>query len=126
VSFKIKMGLGVGTNNFAKLMSLKLLLLFTKEKNVNSIHVFGDSQMVIKWVQNLQQCHNILLQPILEEVHKVVATFDIHHVYRERSITRDHLSKAELHLQRDQWLICEENNDTFYEYYHRPFVDHLH
>jgi hypothetical protein len=32
--FRLKMGLGPGTNNFAELMSLKLLLLFALEKNV--------------------------------------------------------------------------------------------
>jgi ribonuclease HI len=82
VSFKIKMGFGAGTNNFAELMSLKLLLLFAKEKNVNSIQVFGDSQMVVKWVRNLQQCHNILLLPILEEDQRLVATFDTFDIHR--------------------------------------------
>jgi ribonuclease HI len=54
VCYKIKMGLGPGTNNYAELLSLKLLLLFAKVKNVNSIHIFGDSQIVVKWVQKLQ------------------------------------------------------------------------
>jgi ribonuclease HI len=79
------MGLGAGTNNYAELMSLKLLLLFAKEKNVNSIQVFGDSQMVVKWVWNLHQCHNIIFLPILEEVQRLVASFDsfdIHHVFQ--------------------------------------------
>jgi ribonuclease HI len=95
VSFKIKMGLGSGTNNFAELMSLKLLL-FSKEKNVTSLQVFGDSQVVVKWVQNQQQCHNILLLPILEEVQRLVVSFDIfeiHHVFRERNMEVDRLSK---------------------------------
>jgi ribonuclease HI len=44
------MGLGPGTTNYVELMSLKLLLIFAKEKNVNSLHIFGDSLNVIKWV----------------------------------------------------------------------------
>jgi len=31
-SYKLKMGLGPGTNNYDELVSLKLLLLFSKEK----------------------------------------------------------------------------------------------
>jgi len=50
VSLKIRMGLGPGKNNFAELMSLKLFLIFSKEKNVNSIQIFGDSQFFVKWV----------------------------------------------------------------------------
>jgi len=95
VSFKIKMGLGSSTNNFAELMSLKLLL-FTKEKNVTSLQVFGDSQVVVKWVQNQQQCQNILLLHILEEVQRLVVSFDvfeIHHVFKERNMIADQLSK---------------------------------
>jgi hypothetical protein len=37
----------------------------------------------------------------------------------------DQLSKDELHLDQGQWMISEENNGTFYEYYHRPFADML-
>jgi len=46
-SFKIKMGLCPGTNNYAELLSLKLLLLFVEEKEVETIQDFGDSLDVI-------------------------------------------------------------------------------
>jgi ribonuclease HI len=107
-------------------MSLKLLLLFAIEKNVNSIQVFGDSQMVVKWIWNINQCHNILLIPLLEEVQRLMASFDyfdIQHVYRERNMMVDLLSKEGLQMEHGQWMISEENNGTFYEYYHRPFID---
>jgi ribonuclease HI len=116
VSFKIKMGLRSGTNNFAELMSIKLLLLFSKEKKLTSLQVFGDSQVVVKWVQNQQQCHNILLLPILEEVQRVVVSFDIfeiHHVFRERNMEVDRLSKEGLQLEHGQWMIVEDNEGTF-------------
>jgi ribonuclease HI len=47
VCFKMKMGFGSRSINYAKLKSLKLLLHFAKEKNINSIHFFGDSQLVV-------------------------------------------------------------------------------
>jgi ribonuclease HI len=126
VSFKIKMGLGSGINNFAELISLKLLLLFCKEKNVTSLQVFGDSQVVVKWVQNQLQCHDILLLPILEEVQRLVVSFDIfeiHHVFRERNMVADQLSKEGMWFIQGQWMIVEENKGTFYEYYHRLFIE---
>jgi hypothetical protein len=36
-SFNLKMGLGPRTNNYAYLMSLKLLLTFAREKGISSL-----------------------------------------------------------------------------------------
>jgi ribonuclease HI len=85
---KIKMGLGKGTNNYAELMALLLLLKTTIEQGLHSIQLFGDSMNVINWVQKTQSCHNIFLQPILEEISTLLASFDsftIRHVYRNRT-----------------------------------------
>jgi len=41
--FKLKMGLSQGTNNFAELLTLKLLLFFAGEKDLKSLQVSGDS-----------------------------------------------------------------------------------
>jgi ribonuclease HI len=120
------MGLGPSTNNYAELMSLKLLLLFAKEKNVNSLHIFGDSLNVINWVWKSQQCHNIHLLPILEEVQRLVASFDtlvVHHVFRERNMVANQLSKEGVQMGHGQWLIIEDNRGTIYEFYHRPFIE---
>ena len=46
-SFQLLDGLGRGSNNFAELMVLKLLLLFGVEKNCHTLQVFGDSMIVI-------------------------------------------------------------------------------
>lgn len=45
--FNLKMGLGVGTNNLDEVMALKILLTFAGEKGVTSLHIFGDSMIVI-------------------------------------------------------------------------------
>jgi len=94
--FKIKMGLGSGTNNFAELMALKLLLQFVGEKEVRSIQLFGDSMNVINWSQKSQICHNIFLFPIVEEIFRFLESFyssSLKHVYRERNQIEDTLSK---------------------------------
>ena len=38
-----KAGLGLGTNNYAELCALKLLLRLTRKHNLHKIQVFGDS-----------------------------------------------------------------------------------
>jgi ribonuclease HI len=48
--FNLKIGLGYGTNNYAQLSSLKLLILFMVEKQVIYLQVFGESLNVINWM----------------------------------------------------------------------------
>eukprot|EP01018_Ginkgo_biloba_P039380 Gb_12932 [translate_table: standard] len=54
LSFKFRAGLGFGTNNFAKLMALKLILLLANEKGFSRLQVFGDSLNVINWMRETQ------------------------------------------------------------------------
>ena len=42
-----KAGLGVGTNNFAELFALKLLISLALKKQIKHIQIFGDSMLVI-------------------------------------------------------------------------------
>ena len=48
--FQISLGLGTGTNNYAELMTLKLLLCFANERNYRELQVYGDSMVVINWI----------------------------------------------------------------------------
>ena len=48
--FELSTGLGEGSNNFAEIMSLKLLLVFAAEKGVKTLHFMGDSLNVINWI----------------------------------------------------------------------------
>jgi ribonuclease HI len=109
------MGLGSGTNNYVELMALKLLLLFTREKGIQQIHIFGDSMNVINWARKHQTCHNIFLCPILEEIFRLMDTFDtlvISHVYRDRNMVADSLSKEGLLLSLGQWHITKKKGKT--------------
>lgn len=75
-SFNLKMGLGLGTNNYAELIALKLLLNFVGGKGIRSLRILGDSMVVINWVKKTQNCHNIRLLPILEEVFIILASYE--------------------------------------------------
>ena len=94
--FRLKWGLGDGTNNKAELLAIYMLLTFAHEKGLRRLQIFGDSMIVINWLNNAQRCHNILLTLILEEVSQLKATFDLitfRHIYRERNKEADRCSK---------------------------------
>ena len=59
--FQIQMGLGAGTNNYAELMALIILLCFALEKDCRRIHIFWDSLVILNWVKKVERCRNILL-----------------------------------------------------------------
>ena len=45
--FSFKVGLGLGTNNFAELCAPKLLLFLARRNSLDKIQIFSDSQLVI-------------------------------------------------------------------------------
>jgi ribonuclease HI len=81
-------GLGARINNYAELMSLKLLMAFSPEQNCKMIIVYGDSKNVINSINGSQTCTNIRLANIVEDIkslHRVFYSFSYHHVFKERN-----------------------------------------
>jgi hypothetical protein len=81
---------------------------------------------VINWTNKKHSCHNILLFPILEEIHRLLDTFNtvtISHVYRDRNMTTDALSKEGLQLLQGQWHITEKKGEDTNAFFHRPFIE---
>ena len=66
--FHLKFGLGEGTNNRAELRTLYMLLIFAHENGIQGIQIFGESMIIINWINQTQRCHNIYLKFVLEEV----------------------------------------------------------
>jgi len=110
-SLKASVGLGTGSNNYAELNALKLLLCWLIHRHTLSIQIFGDSQNVIRWVNGLSSCRNQALKHILGEVQRLKSmfnSFSICHIYRERNVMADQLSKVGLHQDFGSWKIEEE------------------
>jgi len=108
--FKVKMGLWAGTNNFAELITLRHLLHFSLGHNCMSISIFGDSNIIIDWFDNIIACHIHTLSNILDEINFFKAQFDIitcNHIYREHNSCADELSKAATILPRGEWMTQE-------------------
>jgi len=124
--FTISMGLGEGTNNFAELMSLKLLLIFALEKGCTSITCFGDSLNVINWVNNTQDCRNMRLGNLLAATRRVISSFDsfsCRHVYRENNAEADRASKEGIQKAIGSWYVNESDDGRIQGYFHRPFME---
>jgi ribonuclease HI len=111
--FSMTFGLGMGTNNFAELMSLKLLIAFAIEKGCHSLTVYGDSMNVINWIKSTQRCTITRLVNILEDIKTLQTSFDTftcRHVYRERNKEADRRSKEGVQLAMGQWKVTEMQN----------------
>jgi ribonuclease HI len=124
--FIMTFGIGPGTNNFAELLSLKLLIAFAIEKGCLSLKVYGDSLNVINWIKGTQRCLNTRLVALVEDIARLQTSFDTfvcQHVYRENNKEADQRSKEGLNLAMGQWKITEHHNEQAYEYMHRPFLD---
>jgi len=126
--FELICGLGEGNNNFAELLSLKILLIFAVEKGIVNLSVMGDSMNVVNWINEVQQCRNIRLENILASIRVVIHrfdTFDCRHIYRANNEKADLASKKGLQLDMGIWRVVEFRDGGFYEYYHRPFVEQI-
>ena len=115
--FTFKAGLGFGTNNFAEIIGLKLLLTLSLHHNFKHLQVFGDSQLVINWASGKYRIQNILLEQILLEVHRLADMFDnVHfkHIFRERNTYADRLAKDGSNILAESWQISEHRDaDVF-------------
>ena len=83
---QISLGLGARTNNYAELMTLKLLLCFAIERNCIKLQVFGDSMVIINWLNKTRKCIITTLDALYEEITRSLSFFEsilFKHVYRE-------------------------------------------
>ena len=126
--FVMSMGLGEGTNNFAELMSLKLLLIFALEKGCNDLNFLGDSMNVINWINQIQECRHMRLAHTLHSIRLLLSrfnSFSCRHVYRENNKEADKASKEGLRMATGNWMIKETFEGRTQDYYHRPFIEIL-
>ena len=99
--FSIKMGFGQSTNTISELLALWALLMVIKHLGIPLLTIYGDSLVIISWVNRLaslnaphlsHQCDDIL--SLLQHVPPVT----IKHIYREHNQQANGLSKQALLL----------------------------
>jgi len=123
--FKMAIGLGEGTNNYAEILSLKMLLVFAIEQSVKELTIYGDSMNVINWTKGTQRCININLENLLEDVLMLISTFEFfscHHIYRSQNKEADQKSKEGLLLGKGHWKITEFRGAQSMDIPHAPFL----
>lgn len=121
---KASVGIGTGSNNYAKLKTLKILLCWLRKLGIASTHIFGDSMNVINWSNNMQRCQNLTLIPILDEISFIKSTFvdlSVCHIYRERNMEADYFSKKGLQQALDTWHIIDLDNGMVIESDRPPY-----
>eukprot|EP00253_Pinus_taeda_P034952 PITA_34952 len=109
-SLKASVGLGQGSNNYAKLSALHILMCWALKKNILSIQIFGDSMNVVKWVNGNSCCQNQILKAILDDIVSLKSHFNscsICHIYKEHNSSVDQLSKTGLQQAMGSWVIEE-------------------
>eukprot|EP00253_Pinus_taeda_P027180 PITA_27180 len=124
--FFVKLGLGIGSNNFAELSVVHGLLHFALSRQIHSITILGDSLVVINWINNITHCHSHTLSNLLHDTLIYKAAYNLCtclHIYREHNSAADKLSKEATSLPRGEWIISEQNGAEEFQYYHRPFID---
>lgn len=120
------MGLGLGTNNFVELISIRHLLHFSLAHACYHLRIFGDSKIIISWFNNIFTCHVHTLKNILDDIMILKAQFNYvscQHIYKECNIAIDQISKEVVAHPRGLWLIQEQIGDDHYQCYHRPYID---
>lgn len=126
LSFRIQVGLGRGTNNYAELNNVKHLQLFAWEQNCQRIQIFGDSQLVINWINDVYHCQLQTLRGTLDDVFSLKSQFYFivcSHIYRERNEIIDRLSKEAAQLNMGQWIVQVFRDGEFYPFFHFQFIE---
>lgn len=95
-NFTFMIGLGEDTNNFSELMALKYLMKLAAANGVLHLQVFGDSELVINWMDGRDRLNTMFLQPIFNKVKRMEAHFTKNSVFAKMNTVADALSKGGL------------------------------
>jgi len=126
-SLKAFVGLGTGSNNFAELSALRLLLCWLLQRNIYTIQIFGDSLNVINWVNGKSSCKNQILKLLLEELQELKSSFNslsICHIFRDSNALADQLSKDGLQQTMGTWKVVEDRQGQIHPSDQPPFAIH--
>jgi ribonuclease HI len=106
-------------------MSLKLVFILALEKEITQLQIFGDSLLVIQWMKGDYMLRNFLLQPLFSDIKNLQSTFShisFSHVYRDKNIEADRLSKQGLELQEGTWEVFESNQGQLSSHFHESWI----
>ena len=92
------MNLGHGTNNIAEWAGLLWAVMWAKDKGINEITVFGDSQLIINQASGKWKAKDTMMSDLRREYHRIVSDMIVHlrHVPRNQNLAGIHLERIKL------------------------------
>jgi len=93
---------GEGTNSRAEVLALWGLLYCARWLDIDSIHIFGDSRVVIEWINRKATFAPPYLQKRMHRILVLMNAFlriSFNHIYREHNYSADLLSKKGIRVQ---------------------------
>ena len=100
-SFSINMGCGQSNNTRSEILALWALLVVAKEFGIPSLHIRGDSSIIINRVKGRSALSSLNLDGWCQNIRHLESSFlsfDFSHVYREYNKKADGLSKEALSM----------------------------
>ncbi|MGH9488662.1 MAG: ribonuclease HI family protein [Terriglobales bacterium] len=86
---------GVQTNNYAEYCGLLAALRYARQRGVERVRVYADSQLLVRQMQGLYAVKSVNLRPLFEQAQQLrreFVVFSIMHVYREHNREADRLA----------------------------------
>jgi len=102
------------TNNFSEMVAVWSLLYWANRKNIKVVRIFGDSRLVIDWLNGKSSISNILLEHWCQRIRELTALFEViqfQHIYRSYNEEADRFSKMGLRGQTGILHIKEMKED---------------
>jgi ribonuclease HI len=109
-SYKWLLNCGLGSNTRAKLLGSWATLTLASRLSLPSIHILGDSKIIIEWLRGKGRLQVISLDCWKDKIMALISSFQkisFDHVYREENQVADCLSK--------QALTIDPGKLTFYQ-----------
>jgi len=96
--------LGTGTNNYAEYSALVTALRFAVFSRCEELHVFADSELVVKQIQGEYQVKNESIRLLYDSAGRwirLIPRFSISHVRRENNKEADKLANLAMDTRRN-------------------------
>ena len=97
--------LGIKTNNQAEYLALLLGLFFLRNliRSGNKIHIFSDSQLLVRQLQGKYKVKNPNLKILSQAVISFLTryNFNVEHIERKKNIIADKLANRGINLKKD-------------------------
>ena len=113
-SISFTLGSGISTNTRSELLALWALLTVTCHLGIPLITIYGDSLVIISWVNRIASLNPPNLSHWCDDIQtllQLVPPLTIKHIYREHNQQADSLSKKALSLDTGFGNYLEFEND---------------